>query len=141
MQGQPPARQKSASPAAAESAATPTYTIGQLAALAGLPVKTIRFYSDSGVLPASRSPPGHRRYAEDALARLHLVRSLRDLDLDLPTIKHVLEGRRDLSGVLAAHVAALETRIQALRRQVVVLRAVAGHPDEAARRRVHQLWR
>lgn len=42
--------------------------IGELAARTGLPVKTIRYYSDIGLRPESgRSRGGHRRYAADAL--------------------------------------------------------------------------
>lgn len=45
------------------------YAIGDLARRTGLPVRTIRYYSDHGVLPpASRSPAGHRRY--DLILRL-----------------------------------------------------------------------
>ena len=46
------------------------YSIGDLARRTRLSVRTIRFYSDSGVLPpADRSPAGYRRYGLEALAR------------------------------------------------------------------------
>ncbi|MBO0774332.1 MAG: MerR family DNA-binding transcriptional regulator, partial [Actinobacteria bacterium] len=36
-------------------------TIGELARLTGLPVKTIRFWSDEGLVPpADRTPAGYR---------------------------------------------------------------------------------
>jgi DNA-binding transcriptional MerR regulator len=51
------------------------YSIGRLAGLSGLPVKTIRYYSDLGILPpAARTGAGHRRYRAHARtleARLH----------------------------------------------------------------------
>ncbi len=57
----------------------------------GLTVKTIRFYSDHGiVVPARRSPAGYRLYGIDALARLELVRTLRDLGIDLQTVRKVV---------------------------------------------------
>jgi DNA-binding transcriptional MerR regulator len=63
------------------------YSIGDLARRTGLSVRTIRFYSDRGVLPpTSRSPAGYRRYDLDALARPDLVRTLRDLGVDLAAI-------------------------------------------------------
>ncbi len=53
-------------------------TIGVLAGHAGVSVKTVRFYSDGGLLPeASRSAGGHRRYGPEAVERLALIRSLR----------------------------------------------------------------
>jgi hypothetical protein len=50
------------------------YSIGDLARRTGLSVRTIRFYSDRGLLPpTSRSPAGYRRYDLDAQARLVLA--------------------------------------------------------------------
>src|SRR5919109_1745001 len=120
--GLPPHRGRAATAAG-------SYTIGALSELSGLPVRTIRFYSDAGLLPpAERSEAGHRRYTEADLARLNLIRSLRDLDVDLPTIARFLDGRGDLGSVLSAHIATLEARVRALRRQLVVLRAAGESP-------------
>ena len=116
------------------------YPIGRLAELTGLPVKTIRFYSDEHLLPRpARTDAGHRRYSEADLARLQLIRSLRDLGLDLPTIRRVLDGHSDIGDVLAAHATTLETRIRGLQRRLVVLRAAATSPSEDTVRRVQQL--
>jgi DNA-binding transcriptional MerR regulator len=126
--------------AAARHPTSTGYSIGRLADLTGLPVKTIRFYSDEGLLaPPGRTEAGHRRYDEADLARLQLIRSLRELSLDLPTIRRVLDGHGDLADVLAAHVLTLETRIRGLQRQLVVLRAAATSPSEDTVRRVQQL--
>ncbi|MEV5497312.1 MerR family transcriptional regulator [Nonomuraea fuscirosea] len=102
------------------------YSIGDLARLTGLTVKTIRFYSDQGIVPpAGRSPAGYRRYDPTALARLDLVRTLRDLGLDLATVRGVLDREISLAEVAAAHAAALETQIRTLRLRQAVLTAVA----------------
>ena len=69
-------------------------TIGELARRTGLPVRTLRFYSDRGLVePAGRSDAGYRLYDEDAQARVALVRTLRELGVDLPTIGRVLDRR------------------------------------------------
>jgi DNA-binding transcriptional MerR regulator len=112
------------------------YSIGQLAVLSGLPVKTVRFYSDAGLLVADRAPSRHRRFSDEAVARLQLVRSLRELDVDLPTIRRVLEGQHALGDVLKAHVNTLETRIRGLQRQLAVLKAAATSPTKDTVRRV-----
>ena len=71
---------------------TALLSIGELASQTGLPVRTIRFYSDAASSrPAERSESGYRLYGPDALARLGLVRTLRDLGIDLATIRRVLE--------------------------------------------------
>ena len=119
-----------------------TYSIGRLAELSGVPIKTIRFYSDAGILPPSGwTESRHRRYTEADLARLQLVRSLRELEVDLDTIRTLLHRGADLGELLAAHAATLETRIRALRRQLAVVRAAAASPSADTVRRVHALAR
>lgn len=101
-------------------------SIGELATRTGLAVRTIRFYSDRGVVPpAGRTDAGYRLYGADALARLALVRTLRDLGIDLATIQRVLEHEVTVAEIAAAHAAALEAQIRILRVQTAVLRAVA----------------
>lgn len=102
------------------------YSIGELARHTGLTVKTIRFYSDSGIVPPTdRSPAGYRLYDIDALTRLDLARTLRDLGLDLATVRKVLEREVTVPEVAAAHADALDAQIRTLRLRRAVLRAVA----------------
>jgi DNA-binding transcriptional MerR regulator len=102
------------------------YSIGELARRTGLTVKAIRFYSDRGIVPPTdRSPAGYRRYGIDAVARLDLVRTLRDLGLDLPTIRKLVDQEISLPEVAAAHAEALEVQIRMLRLRRAVLTAVA----------------
>ncbi|MDG5808610.1 MerR family transcriptional regulator [Streptomyces ossamyceticus] len=102
------------------------YSIGELARRTGLTVKTIRFYSDRGIVaPADRSPAGYRLYDIDAVARLDLVRTLRELGLDLPTIRKVADRELSLPEVAAAHAEALAVQIRVLRLRRAVLTAVA----------------
>ncbi|WP_174187987.1 MerR family transcriptional regulator [Nocardia barduliensis] len=103
------------------------FTIGAVAARTGLSVKTIRFYSDKGIVPATcHSPAGYRLYDMDALARLELVRTLRELDIDLATVRRVLARETSLAEVATAHAAALDVQIRALRLRRAVLTAVAN---------------
>ncbi|MFF3071243.1 MerR family transcriptional regulator [Kitasatospora sp. NPDC057904] len=102
------------------------FSIGDLARRTGLTVKTIRFYSDSGIVPPTdRSPAGYRLYDVGALARLDLVRTLRDLGLDLAVIRRVLDDEVSVPEIAAAHADALEVQIRTLRLRRAVLRAVA----------------
>ncbi|MEV6928484.1 MerR family transcriptional regulator [Dactylosporangium sp. NPDC051485] len=101
--------------------------IGELSRLTGLPVKTIRYYSDVGLVPeAERSAVGYRRYDHAAVVRLEFVRTLRELGLDLATIRRVLDRGADLRGVAAGHAEALGAQIRVLRLRRATLRAVAG---------------
>ncbi|MFG2819750.1 MerR family transcriptional regulator [Kitasatospora sp. NPDC048365] len=102
------------------------YSIGDLARRTGLTVKTVRFYSDCGiVVPTDRSPAGYRLYDIEAVARLDLVRTLRDLGLDLATIRKVVDRELSLPEVAAAHAEALAAQISTLSLRRAVLTAVA----------------
>jgi DNA-binding transcriptional MerR regulator len=102
------------------------YSIGDLAQRTGLPVRTIRYYSDTGVLPPTgRSPANHRRYDLTAITRLELIRTLRDIGLDLVTIRRVLADDLTMSQAAAIHADALDMQIQVLRVRRAVLRLVA----------------
>ncbi|MGW7056312.1 helix-turn-helix domain-containing protein [Streptomyces sp. NPDC054887] len=91
-------------------------SIGELAARAGVTVKTVRFYSDRGLLPeAARSAGGHRRYGPEALERLRLIRSLRTLDLPVVDVGRVLDEEGALEEVLAGRLRELGSQLTALR--------------------------
>ncbi|MBB1252440.1 MerR family transcriptional regulator [Streptomyces sp. OF3] len=106
------------------------WSIGELAARAGATVKTVRFYSDRGLLPeAGRSAGGHRRYGPDSLDRLRLIRALRGLDLPVPDVARLVSGEGTALGddavvrdVVAARLADLRSRMAALRWREAALR-------------------
>src|SRR5215471_13228315 len=100
-------------------------TTGELARCAAVTVRTVRWYSDQGLLsPCCRSAAGYRLYDSETLARLELIRTLREIGPDLPVIKKVLAREVNLADVAAAHADALESRIRTLWLRHAVLRAV-----------------
>jgi DNA-binding transcriptional MerR regulator len=118
-------------------------TIGQLAHRSGVPVRTIRFWSDEGVLPETdRSRGGYRRYDARAVARLDLVRTLRELGMGLDDVRTVLERRRTVEDVAAAHVRAIDSQIRALKAQRAVCTLLArGAPSARKAALMHDLSR
>ncbi|MCX5951518.1 MAG: MerR family DNA-binding transcriptional regulator [Cyanobacteria bacterium] len=69
--------------------------IGEVAEGSGLPVKTIRFYSDAGlILPTSRTEAGYRLFDQGVYAELSLIRTLKALEIPLVDIKAILAARR-----------------------------------------------
>ncbi|MGV9884161.1 MerR family transcriptional regulator [Streptomyces sp. NPDC003006] len=99
------------------------WSIGQLAEQAGVTVKTVRFYSDRGLLPeAARSGGGHRRYGPEALERLRLIRSLRGLDLPVRDVSRVLDQQDALEDVVEGQLRDVGTRLTALRWREAALR-------------------
>ncbi|MGW0548730.1 MerR family transcriptional regulator [Streptomyces altiplanensis] len=75
-----------------------------------------------------------------ALARLELARTLRDLGLDLTTVRKVLDREASIPEVAEAHADALDVQIQTLRLRRAVLRAVArGCPTTMEMDLMHRL--
>ena len=101
-------------------------TIGRLAHRTGLPVRTLRFWSDEGAVPpVGRSAGGYRLYDAESVARVELVRTLRELGLGLDDVCRVLSGRTTVAQVADAHVAALDAQIRSLKVSRAVLSTVA----------------
>ncbi|MER5840337.1 MerR family transcriptional regulator [Streptomyces prasinus] len=107
-------------------------TIGRLAHRTGLPVRTLRFWSDEGAVPpVARSASGYRLYDAESVARVELVRTLRELGLGLDDVCRVLSGRTTVAEVARAHVAALDARIRSLKVSRAVLSTVATRGSTA----------
>lgn len=121
----------------------PLLGIGALARRTGLSVRTVRFWSDAGLVPPTvRSASGHRLYDAAAVARLELVVTLRGLDIGLADVTAVLEGTRSVGEVAAVHVQALDAEIRTLRLRRAVLSSVAArNGDLEAMKLVNDLAR
>lgn len=114
------------------------WSIGELAARAGVTVKTVRFYSDAGLLPeAARSGGGHRRYGSDALDRLRLIRALRTLDVPVPDVGRALAEDDALTDAVAGRLRHVGSQLTALRWQEAALRLVQESPPEERAERLH----
>ena len=96
--------------------------IGAVAQRSGVPVKTIRFYCDEGLLqPTSRSEGRYRLFDQSVFAELALIRNLRAMDLPLSAIHGVLSARRsgvctcaDLQATIRGKLGEIHSRIEAL---------------------------
>ena len=90
-----------------------TYSIGQLAKIAGVSVRTLRHYDQIGLLqPATRTAAGYRLYAEQELLRLQQILFFKELDLPLDEIRSVLDDPGfDLVEALEHHRRVLQARM------------------------------
>jgi DNA-binding transcriptional MerR regulator len=87
--------------------------VGELAARAGLSVRTLHHYDEIGLLPpAARTRAGHRVYGRAEVERLQQIASLRHLGLPLDEIAACL-ARPDFSlvRVLDLHVERMERQL------------------------------
>ena len=80
-----------------------SYTVGQVADLAGVTVRTLHHYGQIGLLePQERSAAGYRRYSGDDLQRLQHILFYRELGFPLEDIAVIL---RDPGADTSAHLA------------------------------------
>jgi MerR family transcriptional regulator, copper efflux regulator len=70
----------------------PLLLIGQVQALSGIPIRTIRYYESLGLLKSSgRTEGGFRQFPEAVLTRLSFIKRLQSLGLSLEEIGNVLK--------------------------------------------------
>jgi DNA-binding transcriptional MerR regulator len=119
-------------------------TVGQLARDAGISPQILRHYERLGLLRPRRTAAAYRVYSSEDRARLDVIRTLRELDVDLATIGRVLRGATDLRATAELHVKTLEHQSALIRRRVAVLRASlrqVGELDPSRIQRLHALAR
>lgn len=103
--------------------------VGELAKRAGMTVRTLHHYEQTGLLtPSARSAAGYRLYDLAAVQRLHMIKALAQAGLELAAIKeHLDRGSLSLSDLLVRQIATLDTQlrtISTLRERLALLREV-----------------
>ena len=99
--------------------------ISQLAKLAGVTPRTVRYYESLGLLEASeREGTGFRYYTQDELARLQKINLLKTLGLSLDEIGQVipllfeepqkLTGKKMLLDFLKQHLQTIDRQVDSL---------------------------
>ncbi|MEU9121236.1 MerR family transcriptional regulator [Streptomyces sp. NPDC048506] len=69
-----------------------SYSVGQVAAVAGVTVRALHHYDEIGLLqPGERSHAGHRRYGDDDLDRLQQILFYRELGFPLDEVAVLLD--------------------------------------------------
>ncbi len=120
---------------------TMLFRIGEFARLVGLPVKTIRFYGDIGLIPPAEVDlrTGYRRYKLNQVEQVHRIKTLKELGLSLDEISVILnDGLSDeqFRNLLSVRITELNERSNALRRQ---LDRATAHLNNLNRRLEHTM--
>ena len=104
------------------------FTIGKLAAAAGVGVETVRFYQRRGLLQTPQRERGMRRYGAEDLRRLRFIRQAQAAGFTLEQIRELIdldasedrsrarELARSRIDALSEKIAELEQAREALRR-------------------------
>jgi hypothetical protein len=69
-----------------------TFTLDQLSALTDLPLRTIRYYIQLGLVDRHEGDRKHARYTQKHLNQVLQVRAMADQGMPLDRIKHLING-------------------------------------------------
>lgn len=104
------------------ASADPELSVGEVAKLVGVSVRTLHHYDSIGLLsPQSRSEAGYRLYGREELERLQQILSYRELGFELEAVAQLLDNAGDPVTHLIRQEALLNARLERLlsmRRQV-----------------------
>lgn len=108
--------------------------VGELAKRAGITVRTLHHYEQTGLLlPSARSAAGYRLYNLADVQRLHMIQTLAKAGLELAEIRDFLEQRSlSLAELLDGQITLLDKQLRSihtLRNRLVELRT--GLTDDA----------
>ena len=108
--------------------------IGEVAARAGLPAKTVRYYEDIGLVRADRRANGYRSFGPSQLHKLRFLARARGLGFSIEDCRALLalwEDRHrasaDVRQIAEAHLDGIETKIAELRAIQASLRHLVDH--------------
>ena len=108
--------------------------IGEAAKQSGLPVKTIRYYEDIGLVVPDRRGNGYRAYGADAVHKLQFVQRARGLGFSVEDCRALLslyedEARAsaDVKAIAQKHLTEIETKIAELKSLHNTLKHLVDH--------------
>ena len=107
-----------------DSTDEPLLKIGEVAAQSKLPIKTVRYYDEIGLLSPTvlRSPAGYRLFATEVLNRLAFIKRSQALGLSLSEVQEILAVHDQgllPCGEMKQH---LETKLDEVNHQIEALK-------------------
>ena len=96
--------------------------VGEAAQQAGLPVKTVRYYADIGlVAPMGRSEAGYRIYGPNEVSKLAFIRRARAFDFSIEDCRELLglyqdetRSSRDVKAMALTRLAQIDQKLAEL---------------------------
>lgn len=110
--------------------------IGQVATHTGLPIKTIRYYEEIGLIAPDRGANGYRDFDAQQVSRLRFLAQARHLGFSLDECRKLIglycdeqRASRDVRDLAVSHLAEIRARIQQLQGlEATLVAAIAECP-------------
>ncbi len=107
--------------------------IGEAAERAGLPVKTLRYYEDIGLVAPARRPNGYRDYDEPDVHKLRFLQRARGLGFSIEDCRALLSLYEDRNRASADVKRLAVARIAEIDRKLEELKGLRATLDSLAR--------
>ena len=107
--------------------------IGQAAERAGLPVKTLRYYEEIGLVAPDRQPNGYRDYGEAEVHKLRFLQRARGLGFSIEDCRALLSLYEDRNRASADVKRLALARIDDIDRKLEELKGLRATLDSLAR--------
>ena len=105
--------------------------INQVAELAGITSKNIRFYEDQGLISPGRDPQnGYREYTIEDAEQLGRIRLLRQLGIPCDTIRRLQSGELDFDACMSEHMEKLDRKGRDLEHMKAICRMLSEEVDD-----------
>ncbi len=102
--------------------------IGEVASAAGVSVRSLRYYEEQGLVVASRTPTGQRRYAADVVDRVRLIQQFFAAGLPSRVVSQILPSI-DAGISTPAAIELLSSELDRLTALIVELQTTAHRLD------------
>jgi len=98
--------------------------VGQAATQSGLPVKTVRYYADIGLVePMGRSDAGYRIYGDGEVSKLTFIRRARAFDFSVKDCRELLglyedktRSSKDVKDIALKRLAEIDEKLSELQK-------------------------
>lgn len=105
--------------------------INQVAELAGITSKNIRFYEDQGLITPGRDPQnGYREYTLEDAEQLSRIKLLRQLGIPCDTIRRLQNGELDFDECMSEHMKKLDREGENLEHMKAMCRLLSDEVDD-----------
>ena len=73
------------------------YKIGELSKIVDIPIKTLRYYDEVGILPPAHIDQftGYRYYDDESILNIEMIKSLKSVNFTLQEIKEYMINKDD----------------------------------------------
>ena len=105
--------------------------INQVAELAGIKSKNIRFYEEQGLISPGRNPEnGYREYSMEDAETLKRIKLLRQLGISCESIRRLESGELGFDDCMISHIKTLEEKSGNLEHMISVCRMLSDDADD-----------